>query len=71
MMKSLVVVFVIGLVTVLAGSCGDSERALGLNEDRQLQVHSTQAVGAEGVVGPQESIIFIAGASGFCVGSPD
>lgn len=60
MMKSLVIVFVIGLVMVLAGSCGDSEQALGLNEDRQLRVHSTPAVGAEGLVGPQEGVIFIA-----------
>ena len=59
-MKSLAVVFVIGLVMVIVGSCGDSEQALGLNEDQQLQVHSTQAVGAEGLVGPQEGVIFIA-----------
>ncbi len=60
MMKSLAVVFVIGLVMAIVGSCGDSEQALGLDEDRQLQVHSTPAVGAEGLVGPQEGVIFIA-----------
>jgi hypothetical protein len=45
---------------VLAGSCGESEQALGLDEHQHLQEHSASASGAACVIGPQESVIFIA-----------
>jgi len=48
-----------GLLAVFAMSCSDGEQALGLNEDQRLQVHSTLATGADGLVPLEEGVIFI------------